>query len=123
MPGFNRSGPEGNGPLTGWQRGLCRRAEFEEVVGAGRGLGRGRGRGLGRGLGLRRGLDIQQSRVAPEESAASTPLAGEKVAGDDSLTAAGDAASELVSLKKHYREAADLLAAMAERIAVLEVKK
>lgn len=123
MPGFDRSGPQGNGLMSGWQGGLCRRTESEEVVGVGRGLGRGRGRGMGRGLGLRRGLDVPQKRAEREEGVAGTPIADEKAAGDESLTAAGDAVAELVSLKKHYREAADLLEAMAERIAVLEAKK
>lgn len=55
MPGFNRRGPMGQGPMTGKGFGLC----ATEVPGAlgGRGLGRGRsaasgaGRGRGKGLG------------------------------------------------------------------------
>jgi hypothetical protein len=73
---------------------------------------------MGRGLGLRRGLEVPRKPVESQERAASAP-----VACDKSLTAAGDTAAELVSLKKQYREAADLLEAMAERIAVLEAKK
>jgi hypothetical protein len=42
----------------------------------------------------------------------------ENAASDDPGTAA-----DLVSLKKQYREAVDLLDAMAERIAVLEAEK
>jgi hypothetical protein len=44
MPGFDRTGPLGEGPGTGWSRGPC---------GAGRRRGGGRvwGRGFGRGAG------------------------------------------------------------------------
>jgi len=48
MPGFDRTGPFGLGPGSGWGRGRCARA------GAGvrgqQGLFRGPGRGFGRGL-------------------------------------------------------------------------
>ena len=65
MPGFNRKGPEGDGPMTGRGLGKCRKpenisqpdSEDQEVAGRGRGRrfrfrgesGRGRGRGAGRG--------------------------------------------------------------------------
>ena len=47
MPGQDRTGPSGEGPMTGRGLGPC-----------GRGLARGRGfgRGFGRGLGYGRGL-------------------------------------------------------------------
>ena len=50
MPGFNGTGPNGMGPMTGGGRGYC-------AVPAGRyfGKGRGRGRGWGRGFGWRHG--------------------------------------------------------------------
>lgn len=71
MPGMNRKGPSGNGPLTGRQQGLCRQNGSKAVVQpeqerpagqeqnqatdegrmAGQGLGQGSGRGQGRGLG------------------------------------------------------------------------
>ena len=51
MPGMNRTGPEGLGPMTGRRMGLC---------GTGRGLGRGLrngfGAGFGRSVGPGRGL-------------------------------------------------------------------
>ena len=64
MPGFDRTGPAGQGPGTGWGRGLCyssaggRRFSLTGALwGAGRGgapWGWGRGRGFGgRGWGLR----------------------------------------------------------------------
>ena len=51
MPGLNRRGPEGMGPMTGGGRGLCnpairsafnRGASFTGVAGLGRGMGFGR---------------------------------------------------------------------------------
>jgi len=68
MPGFDRRGPEGQGPMTGRGLGDCnpdnrqnnqdaatnpdnRDIEFVRGPGFGRGLGRGFGRGLGRGFG------------------------------------------------------------------------
>jgi hypothetical protein len=54
MPGLDRSGPMGAGPMTGGRRGLCApatdtngRAQF-----AGRGFGRGMGRRRGAGFGV-----------------------------------------------------------------------
>lgn len=42
MPALDKTGPQGQGPLTGRGMGLC---------GRGLGMGFGRGRGYGRGLG------------------------------------------------------------------------
>lgn len=49
MPGFSKTGPTGQGPLTGRRRGPCAGNENEKD---GFGLGRGRGRGFGRGFGF-----------------------------------------------------------------------
>ncbi len=54
MPGFDRSGPWGEGPMTGWQRGYCgggRAASHRFAREYGRGRFRGRGRRIGRGSG------------------------------------------------------------------------
>ncbi|MBW1735637.1 MAG: DUF5320 domain-containing protein [Deltaproteobacteria bacterium] len=55
MPGFDRTGPEGRGPMTGGGRGLCAPARAGYAGGFGRrpagGRGFGRGYGLGRGYG------------------------------------------------------------------------
>lgn len=63
MPGLNRTGPQGLGPMTGRGLGLCSDG-YQRVsdwvgrgigwFGQGRGRGRGRGRfGQGRGFGRR----------------------------------------------------------------------
>lgn len=65
MPGYNRTGPRGQGPMTGRGAGYCASEagqppvsqEGQEVVygmgrgGGGGGRGRGSGRGMGRGAG------------------------------------------------------------------------
>jgi hypothetical protein len=52
MPGGDRTGPMGRGPLTGWGRGFCgttRSPQFQRGGYAGGGRGFGRGAGGGRG--------------------------------------------------------------------------
>ena len=48
MPGGDRTGPMGGGPMTGWGRGFCSEPEGPRFAGGGYG---GRGRGFGRGGG------------------------------------------------------------------------
>ncbi len=69
MPGMNGKGPQGKGPLSGGQRGVCNQTEKDKtdqpqgapvdvVPGQGRGLGRcqgGAGRGVGKGQGRGQG--------------------------------------------------------------------
>ena len=55
MPGFNRSGPMGTGPMTGGRRGLCGGA-YGRPDAVGRGYDRGRGLGLRCGYGRGRCL-------------------------------------------------------------------
>ena len=50
MPGFNGTGPNGAGPMTGRGMGPC---AGNNVDARGFGAGRGMGRGLGRGAGRR----------------------------------------------------------------------
>jgi len=52
MPGGDRTGPMGQGPMTGWGRGMC---SGGNAKGSGLGAGQGRGRGLGAGQGAGRG--------------------------------------------------------------------
>ena len=55
MPGGNRTGPAGMGPMTGRGAGFCAGYNTpgysNPVVGRGMGMGRGRGMGFGRGFG------------------------------------------------------------------------
>lgn len=48
MPRRDRTGPMGEGPMTGWGYGLC--SGNPTPVYGGRGFGRGYGRGYGRGF-------------------------------------------------------------------------
>ena len=57
MPGFNRTGPAGAGPMTGGGRGFCGSGATaynpRQFWGVGRGSRRGCGRGFGWGYGFR----------------------------------------------------------------------
>jgi hypothetical protein len=50
MPGLDRTGPFGVGPMTGGARGFCNPAAAEYQMPFYRGTGFGRGMGLGRGF-------------------------------------------------------------------------
>ena len=60
MPGGNRTGPAGMGPMTGRGAGFCAGYNTpgytHPVGGCGMGMGRGRGMGMGRGMGYGRGF-------------------------------------------------------------------
>jgi hypothetical protein len=59
MPGLDRSGPMGVGPMTGGRRGICGRAGAAANLPAyGSGYGYGRGMGFRRGFGRGRGRDF-----------------------------------------------------------------
>ena len=49
MPGGNRTGPEGRGPMTGRRLGYCTGYQIPGYESSRYGLGRGFGRGFGRG--------------------------------------------------------------------------
>jgi hypothetical protein len=51
MPGGNRTGPRGAGPMTGRAAGYCAGYPVPGYTNPGRGYGRGFGRGWGRGYG------------------------------------------------------------------------
>jgi hypothetical protein len=55
MPGFDRTGPQGSGPMTGGRRGFCNPASDDIQPAYGRGFGYGAQRGgrLGLGRGFR----------------------------------------------------------------------
>ena len=52
MPGYDRTGPDGNGPQTGRGFGPCGDRNYSGR-GRGRGMGQVRGQGTGRGYGRR----------------------------------------------------------------------
>lgn len=56
MPGYDRTGPAGMGPMTGGRRGMCGRGSRYGASGYGNyGAGRRSGRGFGRGYARWRG--------------------------------------------------------------------
>ena len=55
MPGGDRTGPQGLGPLTGRRLGYCSGNNVPRSMGFSRGFGGGPGRGYGRGRGWGRG--------------------------------------------------------------------
>ena len=92
MPGGDRTGPNGLGPMTGRRRGFCAGYDVPGYLnpepgfgfGPGRGAGRGFGRGFGRGRGFRwRFLQQDPARFqnapvqGPQETSA-TPAENEK---------------------------------------------
>ncbi len=93
MPGLDRTGPLGMGPMTGRGLGLC---------GRGRGVGRGGygawgyGRGFGRGLGLGRG----RGWWGPGYGAAWVPWWGPGTAADPFSAELEDLRRENEELKK-----------------------
>lgn len=56
MPGGDRTGPMGEGPMTGRAAGYCVGAGQPGFMTAGPGMGLGRGMGRGRGFGRGRGM-------------------------------------------------------------------
>ena len=108
MPGFDRSGPMGGGPMTGGGRGYCNPATTPgpgAFVGGYAGGSRIRG-GLGRGRGWRRGLG-RGYRFYP-------PAAG--------LADSVDTAGELAALRNEADYLKGSLDAVARRIDELEKK-
>ena len=63
MPGGNKTGPDGRGPMTGRRMGYCNDNEhpgsFNSNSNRSFGFGRGGGRGFGRGYGRGRGDGFQ----------------------------------------------------------------
>ncbi|OYT44383.1 hypothetical protein B6U90_05435 [Thermoplasmatales archaeon ex4484_6] len=64
MPGGDRTGPEGRGPMTGRRLGYCTGGTPPGYGAGGYGWGRGGGRGFGRGRGMGYGRGFW--RIFPE---------------------------------------------------------
>ncbi len=113
MPGFDKTGPAGLGPMTGKLRGLCRGMGGAGFTG--RGIGRGMGGGMGQGGGgLRRG----QGMVRAEEYPDAGP--GETVQAQSAESGSG---AEVIDLKRQVEQVAELLQIITEKVAALEAKK
>jgi len=73
MPGGDRTGPNGNGSMTGRRMGYCRDNDSITGVGQNYGFGRGGGRrngfgfGRGDGFGFRRAVGFFNSQNATEQ--------------------------------------------------------
>jgi len=125
MPGFDRTGPMGAGPMTGGGRGLCNPATagmspaFAGGYGYGRGLAMRRGfrgaygPGWGRGRGYGRGFGWYPYAAGPAYSAAGPAY---------SPAYAMDAASEIDMLKADAEYMKKSLDAINRRIEELSEK-
>ena len=71
MPGLNRTGPRGMGPMTGRRMGHCAGNNTPEILnqsprfGLRRGFGRGTGLGFGRGAGFGRSFGWRRMEFTP----------------------------------------------------------
>ncbi len=72
MPGYDRTGPAGMGPMTGGGRGQCNsaNADVSNAFGGGRCFGRGHGRGYGRGRGGWAAAAPETPTMAPQDELA-----------------------------------------------------
>lgn len=84
MPGGDRKGPDGRGPMTGRGLGYCAGYDHPGYVADalpyGRGYGRGGGRGFGRGRGFRGGRSVAPPAVVYENVPVETGSLVEEVA-------------------------------------------
>ena len=99
MPGFNQSGPEGQGPVTGKGRGMCQRTDYSAFSG----VGRGRGRGMGMGQGMAQGAGM--GRMEPPAAKSSGSV------------------NELESLKVQYESARTMMEELQEKITAMEARQ
>ncbi len=65
MPQGDRTGPSGQGPMTGRRRGFC--AGFNIPGFMNSGFGRGMGRGFGRGRGFERNFTTQPEVITEKQ--------------------------------------------------------
>jgi len=103
MPGLNKQGPEGSGPMSGRQQGMCRRTDDLSL--------RGRRDGQGRGMGGRCRGNF------PDIAADQTQMGGTSVS--DELQAKTD---ELSTLKSEYKKTQVMLESLMQKITAMEGK-
>mgnify|MGYP003958490633 CR=1 FL=1 len=112
MPGFNRTGPMGEGPMTGGARGRC----HLDSAGLDPRFYRGSNRGLGLRRGFRGGVGLRMDRGRR----AGSGYGWFPPAIDPGFPA--DAAGEVDMLKAQAGYMKNSLDAIIERIAMLEKK-
>lgn len=108
MPGFDRSGPMGAGPMTGGRRGMCGGSDIRPGnMGYGHGYGTGRGMGFKRGHGRGRGFGYPAygGYPAPRTFGRAYPVSG---------------ADEMAMLKAEANAMQASLESIQNRIAELE---
>jgi len=110
MPGYDRSGPMGNGPMTGGMRGYCNpaaggRPSFSGGPGFGRGMGLGRAfrGGMGRRMKGGFGGDIGY------------PPPGTRQYADDSGTALDELKTQADALQNSLNVISKRIAALEKR--------
>ncbi len=101
MPGFNQSGPEGQGPATGRLRGMCQRTDYSTFSGVG--SGRGRGRGMGMGQGMAQGANVGRRQTPAFQRA--------------------ESGNELESLKSQYESTRQMMEELQEKIVAMEARQ
>ena len=116
MPGGDRTGPRGMGPMTGRGRGYCAGFAAPGYVNAGTGWGRGmawgRGRGWGSGFAWRRGPAYGPVYGMPQWAPAGGPWEARQISREE----------ELAYLKDQARALRDELDAIGDRVSELEAE-
>ena len=121
MPGGNRTGPLGYGPMTGRRMGYCSGSQGPGYwhpgpgLGYGRGLGLGLGRGLGRGPGLGRAQGWRRYQI-PFSPAPGYPHPGFPTPYAPSGAMELTPEEEMNYLKTEAKQIEDELAAIEKRI-------
>ena len=100
MPGFDQSGPKGQGPATGRMRGMCPRTDYSAFAHIDR--GRGKGLGIGQGAGAPGALGTGRGRRQ---------------------TTAVERRDDLESLKKQYESARKMMEELQEKITAMETQQ
>ncbi len=122
MPGGDRTGPMGMGPMTGRAAGFCAGytvpGYMNGIPGRGFGFGRGRGFGFGRGLGL--GFRGGRGWGALPYAAPAYPYAGAAPVYGAPYGAAPNPQQETDMLKGQAEYFEDALEGIKKRIAELE---
>ncbi len=114
MPGFDRTGPMGAGPMTGGRRGYCNPAA------AGTGPAYFSNYGYGRGLGLRRGFGGGLSPGRGKRRLYGRNYGGYPMSGDP--VPPPDTPGDLNDLREQAEYLKNSLAAIKEKIKEIEKK-